>query len=65
MAAPRKLTPAKEAKVVEAYKRGDTLSAIAKAHLGDANAYMKIFDANKDQLKDPNKIQPGQVLRLP
>jgi nucleoid-associated protein YgaU len=46
-------------------KAGDTLSAIAKAHLGDANAYMKIFDANKDQLKDPNKIQPGQVLRLP
>ena len=46
-------------------KAGDTLSAIAKAHLGDANAYMKIFDANKDQLTDPNKIQPGQVLRIP
>ena len=46
-------------------KAGDTLSAIAKAQLGDANAYMKIFDANKDQLTDPNKIKPGQVLRLP
>ena len=46
-------------------KSGDTLSAIAKAHLGDANAYMKIFEANKDQLTDPNKIQPGQVLRIP
>jgi nucleoid-associated protein YgaU len=46
-------------------KAGDTLSAIAKQQLGDANAYMKIFEANKDQLSDPNKIKPGQVLRLP
>jgi nucleoid-associated protein YgaU len=46
-------------------KSGDTLSAIAKAHLGDANAYMKIFEANKDQLTDPDKIKPGQVLRIP
>jgi LysM repeat protein len=46
-------------------KAGDTLSAIAKAHLGDASAYMKIFEANKDQLSDPNKIKPGQVLRIP
>jgi nucleoid-associated protein YgaU len=46
-------------------KAGDTLSGIAKAHLGDANAYMKIFEANKDQLSDPDKIKPGQVLRLP
>ena len=44
---------------------GDTLSKIAKQHLGDANAYMKIFEANKDQLTDPDKIKPGQVLRLP
>jgi nucleoid-associated protein YgaU len=46
-------------------KAGDTLSAIAKAHLGSANAYMKIFELNKDQLSDPDKIKPGQVLRLP
>ena len=46
-------------------KSGDTLSAIAKAQLGDAGAYMKIFDANKDQLSDPDKIKPGQVLRIP
>jgi len=46
-------------------KAGDTLSAIAKEHLGNAGAYMKIFDLNKDQLTDPNKIKPGQVLRLP
>jgi len=46
-------------------KSGDTLSAIAKEHLGNANAYMKIFELNKDQLADPDKIKPGQVLRLP
>ena len=44
---------------------GDTLSKIAKDHLGNANAYMKIFDANKDQLTDPDKIKPGQVLKIP
>ena len=46
-------------------KAGDTLSKIAKEHLGDANAYMKIFNANKDQLTDPDKIKPGQVLKIP
>ena len=46
-------------------KSGDTLSKIAKEYLGDANAYMKIFDANKDQLNDPDKIKPGQVLKIP
>ncbi len=46
-------------------KSGDTLSKIAKDRLGDANAYMKIFSANKDQLTDPDKIQPGQVLKIP
>lgn len=46
-------------------KAGDTLSKIAKEHLGSAGAYMKIFDLNKDQLSDPDKIKPGQVLRLP
>ena len=46
-------------------KAGDTLSKIAKEHFGDANAYMKIFNANKDILSDPDKIKPGQVLKLP
>jgi nucleoid-associated protein YgaU len=46
-------------------KAGDTLSKIAKEELGDANAYMKIFNANKDQLADPDKIKPGQVLKIP
>jgi nucleoid-associated protein YgaU len=45
-------------------KAGDTLSAIAKEHLGSAGAYMKIFELNKDVLTDPDKIKPGQVLRL-
>ncbi len=44
---------------------GDTLSKIAKHFYGDANKYMKIFEANKDQLKDPDKIKVGQKLRIP
>jgi nucleoid-associated protein YgaU len=46
-------------------KPGDTLGNIAKEHLGSAGAYMKIFELNKDQLTDPDKIRAGQVLRLP
>jgi len=46
-------------------KAGDTLSKIAKQFLGDANAYPAIFDANRDQLSDPDKIKPGQVLKIP
>jgi nucleoid-associated protein YgaU len=46
-------------------KAGDTLSKIAKDHLGNANAYMKIYEANRDQLNNPDLIKPGQVLRLP
>jgi nucleoid-associated protein YgaU len=46
-------------------KSGDTLSKIAKEHLGDAKAYMAIFEANRDQLSDPDMIKPGQVLKIP
>ena len=46
-------------------KAGDTLSKIAKDHLGNANAYMKIYEANRDQLSNPDLIKPGQVLKLP
>jgi len=46
-------------------KAGDTLSKISKEHFGDANDYMRIFNANKDQLTDPDKIKPGQVLKIP
>ncbi len=44
---------------------GDTLSKIAKQYYGKAGAYMKIFEANKDKLKDPDKIFPGQELVIP
>ena len=46
-------------------KSGDTLSAIAKRHYGDANKYNVIFEANKPMLSDPDKIYPGQTLRIP
>ena len=57
--------PAKAAARTYTVKPGDTLSGIAKNELGNANAYMKIFEANRDQLTDPNKIKPGQVLNIP
>ena len=43
----------------------DTLSAIAKHYLGSANRYREIFEANKPMLSDPDKIYPGQTLRIP
>ncbi|HKP72381.1 MAG TPA: LysM peptidoglycan-binding domain-containing protein [Pyrinomonadaceae bacterium] len=46
-------------------KSGDTLSKISKQFYGDANEYMQIFYANRDQLKDPDKIQVGQELKIP
>jgi nucleoid-associated protein YgaU len=45
--------------------KGDTLSKIAKEFYGNANAYMKIFEANKPMLSHPDKIYPGQNLRIP
>ena len=45
--------------------RGDTLSRIAKTVYGDAMKYPVIFEANKPMLKHPDKIYPGQVLRIP
>lgn len=46
-------------------ERGDTLSAIAKQYYGDANKYPVIFEANKPMLSHPDKIYPGQMLRIP
>jgi nucleoid-associated protein YgaU len=46
-------------------KKGDNLSKIAKAEYGDANKYKAIFEANKPMLSHPDKIYPGQVLRIP
>jgi nucleoid-associated protein YgaU len=44
---------------------GDTLGGIARKFMGNANDYMDIFNANRDQLTDPDKIKPGQVLKIP
>jgi nucleoid-associated protein YgaU len=45
--------------------KGDNLSKISKMHYGDPNKYMTIFEANKPMLKHPDKIYPGQMLRIP
>lgn len=46
-------------------EKGDTLSHIAKQFYGKANKWNAIFEANRDQLDDPDKIKPGQVLKIP
>ena len=51
--------------VFHTVEKGDTLSAIAKKTLGSANRYNEIFEANKPMLSHPDKIYPGQVLRIP
>jgi LysM repeat protein len=53
------------ATVTYTVQSGDTLSGIAKKFLGNANEYMEIFNANRDQLTDPDMIKPGQVLKIP
>jgi nucleoid-associated protein YgaU len=64
-AAPAAATAPAGAVATYTVKSGDTLSKIAKQVLGDGNAYMSIFNLNRDQLSDPDKNQPGQVLKLP
>ena len=54
-----------EDSVFHTVKAGDTLSRIAKKYYGDAMRYPDIFDANTPMLKHPDKIYPGQVLRIP
>lgn len=50
---------------IHTVESGDTLSKIAKSAYGDANSYMKIFEANRDKLNDPNMIKVGQDLVIP
>jgi len=67
-AAPAPAVPAAAAPAagkVHVVAKGDTLGAIAKTYYGKAGAYMKIFEANRDILDDPDKIKPGQKLRIP
>ncbi len=58
------VTPAPEAEFYEV-KSGDSLSKISKQFYGDPMKYSQIFEANKPMLKDPDKIYPGQMLRIP
>jgi len=50
---------------IHVVQSGDSLSKIAEKYYGDASLYTKIFEANRDVLSDPNKIKPGQKLRIP
>jgi len=61
---PKPEEPEEKAEVYEIVS-GDTLGGIAKRYYGNASKYMKIFEANKDIISDPNKIYPGQKIRIP
>ncbi|MFC6840394.1 LysM peptidoglycan-binding domain-containing protein [Xanthomonas theicola] len=56
---------AEQVQQVYVVKQGDSLSKIAKLHYGDGNAWVRIFEANRDVLDDPDKLYPGQTLKLP
>ena len=64
-AAPPPQSAAPAAGTIYTVQSGDTLSSIAKRFFGSANDYMDIFNANRDQLTDPDKIKVGQVLKIP
>lgn len=59
------VAPPEPASIFHTVEKGDTLSKIAKAVYGDPMKYPVIFEANKPMLSDPDKIYPGQVLRIP
>lgn len=63
--APAPPVAAAAAEKIHVVEKGDTLGAIAKKYYGKAGTYMKIFEANRDILTDPDKIKPGQKLRIP
>ena len=64
---PKQTEPKEETSNVRMYtvKSGDTLSKISKQFYGSATEYMKIFNANREQLSDPDKIKVGQELKIP
>ncbi len=62
--APPKEEPAEKVEFYE-IKRGDTLSGIAKRYYGNAMAYTRIFEANRNVIENPDKIYPGQKIRIP
>ncbi len=61
---PKPEEPEEKAEIYEIVS-GDTLGGIAKKYYGKAGAYMRIFEANRDIISDPNKIYPGQKIRIP
>lgn len=63
-AAPQAAQPVQESRFYQV-KPGDTLSKISQGMYGEANKYNQIFEANRPMLSDPDKIYPGQVLRIP
>jgi nucleoid-associated protein YgaU len=62
--APKPEEPEDKAEIYEIVS-GDTLGGIAKKFYGSASKYMKIFEANREIISDPNKIYPGQKIRIP
>ena len=63
-AQPKATTPEPAPQTYEV-KSGDSLSRIARQFYGNANEWRKIYEANRDQIKDPDLIYPGQRLRIP
>ncbi len=63
--APKAVEAPPPQEVIHEVQRGETLSGIAKQYLGKASLYMKIFEANRDVLVNPDLIKPGQKLRIP
>jgi len=61
---PKPEEPEEKAEIYEIVS-GDTLGGIAKRYYGNASKYMTIFEANRDIISDPNKIYPGQKIRIP
>lgn len=61
---PKPEEPEEKAEIYEIVS-GDTLGGIAKRFLGSASKYMKIYEANREIISDPNKIYPGQKIRIP
>ena len=57
--------PAPETEMAYTVVSGDSLSKIAKKLYGDANKWRRIYEANTDQIKDPDLIHPGQILKIP
>jgi nucleoid-associated protein YgaU len=63
--APKPAAPAAPGEQIYTVVAGDSLSKISKKLYGDANQWKRIFEANRDQIKNPDLIHPGQQLKIP